>query len=148
MSYSLGLPLHNRRGEPDAMNIDGLLRGLNILLVEDDSDSAELFNVIFELAEARVMTVASARKALEQLESYEPDIVISNLALPDMDGYSLVKKVCTSEKIRGREIIAVAVTASAREVNLAKVMSAGFQAYIPKPINPAMLVTALANLLH
>jgi CheY-like chemotaxis protein len=146
MSYSLGRPLVSSRGKPAVIDIDGLLKGLSILLVEDDLDSAELFNFVFEIASAQVVTVPSAGEALLRLETYQPDILVSNIVLPDIDGYSLVEWVRTYEKERGREIIAVAVTASARDVDRAKAMSAGFRTHIPKPIEPATLVTELAKL--
>jgi CheY-like chemotaxis protein len=146
MCYSLGRPLVSSRGKPAVIDIDGLLKGLSILLVEDDLDSAELFNFVFEIASAQVVRVASAGEALLRLETYQPDILVSNIVLPDIDGYSLVKWVRTYEKGRGREIIAVAVTASARDVDRAKAMSAGFHTHIPKPIEPATLVTELAKL--
>jgi len=146
MPYSLGLPQPNSRAKPVVMDIDGLLKGLSILLVEDDPDSAELFSFIFEIAEAQVVRVASGGEALLTLETYKPDILLSNIALPDIDGYSLLEFVYGYETARRREILAVAVTASAREVNRAKAMAVGFHAHIPKPIEPVTLVVELAKL--
>lgn len=144
--YSLGLSLPSSRAKPVVMDIDGLLKGLSILLVEDDPDSAELFNFIFEIAEAQVVNVSSAGEALVTLETYKPDILVSNIALPDIDGYSLLEFVYAYETARRREIIAVAVTASARDVDRARAMAVGFHAHIPKPIEPVTLVVELAKL--
>ena len=146
MPYSLGLPQPSSRAKPVVMDIDGLLKGLSILLVEDEPDSAELFSFIFEIAEAQVVRVASGGEALVTLETYKPDILLSNIALPDIDGYSLLEFVYGYETARRREILAVAVTASARDVNRAKAMAVGFHAHIPKPIEPVTLVVELAKL--
>ena len=146
MPYSLGLPQPSSRAKPVVMDIDGLLKGLTILLVEDDPDSAELFSFIFEIAEAQVVRVASGGEALATLETFKPDILVSNIALPDTDGYSLLEFVHALETARQREIIAVAVTASARDVDRAKAMAVGFHTHIPKPIEPVTLVVKLAKL--
>lgn len=142
------LQLHPRSGTQSsaAVDIDDLLEGLRILLVEDDPDSAELFTFVFEIAKAKVVTKPSAGEAFAILEDYQPDILVSNIVLPDIDGYSLVELVHTYEEERGRQIIAVAVTASARDINRAKAQSVGFHANIPKPINPLELVVELARL--
>lgn len=125
------------------------LCGLRILVVENDPYSAELFKFIFEeLAGATVVTVASAGEALLKLEHYKPDILVSNLVLPELDGYLLLDLVRTYEKQRGRSIIAVAVTLYSRGVNLARIQSAGFQTYISKPIDPDQLVAKLASLVE
>ena len=145
-SYSLSLPLLNSRGNSAVIEIDGLLKGLSILLVEDDLDSAELFNFIFDIASAHVVTVPSAGEALLRLETYQPDILVSNIVLPDMDGYSLVELVHAYQKTRRREIIAMAVTASARDVNRARARFAGFHSHIAKPIQPETLVVEIAKL--
>lgn len=146
MPYSLGLPPLNSTAKPVVMDIDSLLKGLNILVVEDDRDSAELFSFIFKIAEAQVSTVSSAGEALLTLETYQPDILVSNILLPDIDGYSLLDFVYACEKVRIKEIIAVAVTPSVRDVDRAKAMSSGFHAHIPKPIEAVTLVVELAKL--
>jgi CheY-like chemotaxis protein len=146
MPYSLGLHLPSSTAKPVVMDIDGLLKGLSILLIEDDPDSAELVSFIFEIAEAQVVRVASGGEALLKLETFKPDILVSNIALPDIDGYSLLEFVYAYEIARRREIIAVAVTASARDVDRARAMALGFHGYIPKPIEPVKLVVELAKL--
>lgn len=146
MPYSLGLPVPSSQTKPVVMDIDSLLKDLSILVVEDDRDSAELFSFIFKIAEAQVLTVSSAAEGLLTLETYEPDILVSNIVLPDIDGYSLLNFFCTCEKVRIKEMIAVAVTPSVREIDRAKAMSSGFHAHIPKPIEPVRLVVELAKL--
>ncbi|HEY9798409.1 MAG TPA: hypothetical protein V6D30_22445, partial [Leptolyngbyaceae cyanobacterium] len=79
MADPLGLPQLSSRGKPVVRDIDGLLKGLNILLVEDNPDSAELFSFILKIAEAQVVTVALASQALLILENYKPDILLSNI---------------------------------------------------------------------
>ncbi len=122
------------------------LKDLRVLVVEDEADCAELFNFIFEeLAGARVLTVASAGDALAIQDRYQPDVLVSNLKLPDLNGYELVELVKDYEAARGREIIAVALTPSLREVNSARILGAGFQMHISKPINPNLLLAKLEN---
>ena len=121
------------------------LKGLWILVVENDWDCAELFKFIFEDVGARVITVDSAGKALAIQNPYKPDILVSNLKLPDLDGYEFVKLVRAYEAQRGRHLVAVAVTSSKRRVNPARILGAGFQLHISNPINPDQLIADLAS---
>lgn len=127
--------------------MDGKLRGKKILLVEDNRDIAELFTLVLgKIAQAIVATTYSAKEALTTLSTYEPDIVVSDIALPGLDGYSLIEQVYAYEEARGRKIIAVAVTAYALDVDRAKALSVDFQMHIQKPVEPEKLVAVLAAL--
>lgn len=129
------------------MVMDGKLRGKKILLVEDNRDIAELFTLVLgKIAQAIVATTYSAKEALTTLSTYEPDIVVSDIALPGLDGYSLIEQVYAYEEARGRKIIAVAVTAYALDVDRAKALSVDFQMHIQKPVEPEKLVAVLAAL--
>ena len=121
------------------------LKGLWILVVENNRACAELFKCIFEDVGARVITAASAGEALAIQDRYKPNVLVSNLKLPDLDGYELVKRVRAYESQRGRDLVAVAVTHSKRGLKLARILGAGFQLHISKPINPDQLIAEVAS---
>jgi hypothetical protein len=123
------------------------LKGLRILVVEDDQDCAELYKFIFEDAGARVITVEKVGEALAIQNRYKPDVLVSNLIPPDLDGYALVKLMKAYEAQRGRRLVALALTPSAREVNRVQILGSGFHTYIPQPINLDLLLAELENLL-
>jgi DNA-binding response OmpR family regulator len=123
------------------------LKGLRILVVEDDQDCAELYKFIFEDAGARVITVEKAGEALAIQNRYKPDVLVSNVKPLDLDSYALVKLMKAYEAQRGRKLVAVALTPCVREVNRARILGSGFHTYIPKPINLDLLLAELENLL-
>ena len=95
-----------------------------------------------------MIVAASAEEALfKLLAPDQPDILLSNLGLPDLDGYSLLELVKTTIAKRGRSILAVALTSCERNVDLARLREAGYHTHIPLSINPEQLVTKLARVL-
>lgn len=122
------------------------LDGLGVFIVEDDIDSKELFTFVFEQVGAEVIAAVSTNEALKVLEHYEPDILVSNIKLPDRDGCSLIGEVKAREAERGREIPAIAVTAAARDSLSIRVLNAGFKMHLSKPIEPDKLVEIVAKL--
>jgi PAS domain S-box-containing protein len=118
------------------------LAGLEILLVEDEPDTLTLFRDTFERAGAQVRAVADAADALRVTESWCPDLLVSDLGLPGMDGYELL------QALRGRgptrALRAVAVSAYASVDDRARALAVGFAAHVAKPVDPAALVRALA----
>jgi signal transduction histidine kinase len=119
----------------------GHLRGMTVLLVEDDADARELLTTILEGYGARVTAVASVCDALLALDESCPDVLVSDIGMPGEDGYSLIKKV----RARNVDIPAVALTAFARHEDQGRALSAGFQLHIAKPIDPAVLASALVK---
>jgi CheY-like chemotaxis protein len=91
-----------------------------------------------------VQTAASVSEALQVLEWYTPDVVVSDLAMPGEDGYSLIAKIRASEN--GKQIPTVALTSYVRVEDRARALSAGFNMFVPKPVEPSELITAIANL--
>jgi CheY-like chemotaxis protein len=148
-SHALGLPQSDSQEERTTIEPDGVLRGLRILLVENEPYSAELLTFVLEnIAGAQVITAASAEEALfKLLAPDQPDILLSNLLLPDLDGYSLVELVKAAIPKPGRSILAVALTSGDRNVNLARLRASGYYTHIPLSINPEKLVTKLARVL-
>ena len=121
------------------------LAGLQILLVDDEPDTLTMFRDALEGAGARVRAVANAAEALRVAESWHPDLLVSDLGLPGMDGYELLQTL----RQRGpqRELPAVAVSAYASMDDRTRALAVGFTAHVAKPIDPAALVRALGSAL-
>lgn len=127
--------------------MQGKLNGLQILLVEDDIDSAELLTYIFQVAEASVVVAFSALEATSHLAHFLPDILVSNIVLPEINGYELLHLVKNYEEKRGRQILAVALAASNKDLDPLQAKKTGFCRHFLKPIDPYDLVQELAILM-
>lgn len=121
------------------------LRDLSVLVVDDDSDSRLLLTYILETEGAQVTAVASSNEALAFLVHHEPDVLLSDIAMPEIDGYSLIRQVRSQE--RGKQIPAIAVTALAESEAQEAALAAGFHMHLVKPIDPAHLVDAISQFL-
>jgi CheY-like chemotaxis protein len=119
---------------------------LKVLVVEDELDSRELIIAVLTQCNATVTAVNSAREALAAITRIQPDILISDIGMPDEDGYSLIKKVRALPPQSGGRIPAVALTAYARAEDRIKALATGFQMHAPKPIEPAELAAIVASL--
>jgi len=121
------------------------LSGIRVLTVDDEVDNLDLLTFILEQSGAIVSAVTSAEEALEVMTPFKPDILVSDIGMPQMDGYTLMRQV----RMRSPEgeIPAIALTAYAGEVNQQQALAAGFQIHIPKPVEPEALVRAIINLL-
>jgi PAS domain S-box-containing protein len=122
------------------------LEGLRILVVEDDEDARELIAMVLRRRGAETVTVGSADEALDAFRRERFDALVSDIGMPERDGYSLVIELRSFPPERGGDTPAVALTAYAREEDRVKALEAGFQTHLPKPINPVELVAAVANL--
>jgi PAS domain S-box-containing protein len=122
------------------------LGGMRVLLVENDPETLDMLKFILEKSGAEVITATSADEALDALERFRPDTLVSDIAMPDRDGCDLIREVRSREPERGGNILAVAVTAYARAEDRMRILSAGFQMHIPKPINPDELIAVVASL--
>ncbi|MDZ7970229.1 MAG: ATP-binding protein [Nostoc sp. DedSLP03] len=123
-----------------------ILNGLQILVVDDNADTRELITFILEKSGGQVTAVSSVGEALEALKRLKPDVLISDIGMPDEDGYSLIRKVRVHETEQEEKILAVALTAFAREEEHTLALEAGFQVHVSKPIEPEELVKVVANL--
>lgn len=123
-----------------------LLGGLSVLLVDDDHDGREATAILLRHHGAQVDTAASASEALAALDSRVPDILLSDLGMPDLDGLSFLRKVRERTGAGGCGIPALALTAYARSEDRAQSLLAGFDGYVTKPVEPAELVGAVAKL--
>jgi CheY-like chemotaxis protein len=122
------------------------LKDVQVLVVDDDRDTLQVLKVMLEENQAKVQIAGSAAEALELLEWYEPDIMVFDLAMPDEDGFSLIRRIRELEAKTGRQAPAVALTAHVRVEDRARALSAGFSMFVPKPVEADELITAIANL--
>ncbi|MBI3650856.1 MAG: MEDS domain-containing protein [Acidobacteria bacterium] len=122
------------------------LAGLRVLLVDDDADSLQMLLVVLRECQAEVQLATSTAEALETIEWFKPDILVSDLAMPGEDGYSLIDQVRALEAAGGRAIPSLALTAYVRVEDRARALSAGYNMFVPKPVEPFELITAIANL--
>ncbi|MEH2086228.1 PAS domain-containing hybrid sensor histidine kinase/response regulator [Nostoc sp.] len=123
-----------------------ILNGLQILVVDDNADTRELIAFVLEQSGGQVRAVSSVGEALEALERLKPDVLVSDIGMPDEDGYSLIRKVRAQEAEQEEKILAVALTAFARDEEHRLALQAGFQVHVSKPIEPEKLVEVVANL--
>lgn len=120
-----------------------MLHGLKVLVVDDDHDSCDLMSLVLQSYAAEVETAFSAQQALAVLEQFKPDLLISDIAMPGEDGYSLIGKV---RRLRHQDIPAIAVTAVMEEGGSRDALIAGFDRCLAKPIDLDSLVVVIQNL--
>jgi CheY-like chemotaxis protein len=149
-TFTVMLPLMN--AVPNKSEDEGLpdnstnLHGIKILLVEDDVDTRELLVFILEEYGASVTPVASASEALLAIARSKPDVLLSDIGMPETDGYMLIRQIRAMSPLQGGEIKAIALTAYAGETDHQQILKAGFQKHITKPVEPLELAAAIANL--
>lgn len=129
---------------PELRTVD--LHGLRVLVVDDDADTLETIRILLTDNGAVIRTAASASEALAHLQEWLPDLILSDIGMPDEDGYSLIRKVRALDPAHGGRVPAVALTAYARVEDRLKVLSAGFQLHVAKPIEPAELIAVIGSL--
>ena len=122
------------------------LDDVRVLLVDDDPDTLQFLRVMLGESKAVVQTAASVSEALEILEWYRPHVLVSDLAMPNEDGFSLIAKIRELQGVDGYEIPAIALTSYVLVEDRARALAAGFNMFVPKPIQPNELITAIANL--
>jgi signal transduction histidine kinase/ActR/RegA family two-component response regulator len=133
--------------KPSELECPPELNGLRVLVVDDEADTRELLQIILEGCGAQVKTAGSAATALEAVKDEVFDVLISDIGMPEEDGYSLLAKVRALCKERwGKVPAAAALTAYASEADRIRVLQSGFQIHVPKPISPSELVAVVANL--
>ncbi|HET9479350.1 MAG TPA: CHASE domain-containing protein, partial [Pyrinomonadaceae bacterium] len=122
-----------------------MLSGVNVLLVDDDSDTLKLMATALSRRQANVTAVSSAGEAIQAIRQKRPDVLVSDIAMPDEDGYGLIEKVRSLENGETQSIPAVAITAYAKEEDRKRALSSGFQIYLAKPIELTELVSVVAR---
>jgi signal transduction histidine kinase/CheY-like chemotaxis protein len=119
------------------------LHGIQILVVEDDADGRELIAEALIGAGARVECAGSAPEAYARLQAEPPQVLVSDIGMPDEDGYSLLRRIRELPPEQGGDVPAIALTAYARPEDVRRTEEAGFQLYLAKPVTPDRLVAAV-----
>jgi CheY-like chemotaxis protein/anti-sigma regulatory factor (Ser/Thr protein kinase) len=123
-----------------------LLEGIKALVVDDDEDARGLLCRILENSHASVASAASATEALVELSRFRPDVLLSDIGMPELDGYQLIQAVRALDPAQGGATPAVAVTAFARPEDRLRALRAGYQVHLAKPIDPSELLVVVSNL--
>lgn len=133
-------------GAPAAALGTGIrLDGLRVLAVDDDPDALELTAAILGNAGALVKTCCSAAAALQILQEWRPDVLVSDIEMPGEDGYSLIRKIRALADDRDARTPAIALTAYGRIEDRIQALSSGFSMHLPKPVDPEEFTTIIAS---
>ncbi len=160
-SFTIELPAANRQSAssrtdrapyspPSPLASDIKLRdltGVRVLVVDDEPDARELINRILTDCHAVVRTAASAEQAMSAIEEEVPDVLVSDLGMPEVDGFELLARVHALGPLRGGNVPSVALTAFARSEDRLKALEAGFRAHISKPVEPSELIATVASVI-
>jgi PAS domain S-box-containing protein len=122
------------------------LQGLAVLVVEDEADTRDFVTRLLEAHGAKVTAVTSAAEAIDALAASPPDMLVSDIGLPNVDGYDLMKRIRANEHADNDRLPAIALTAYARAEDRTRALMAGYQAHVAKPVEPLELVATLARL--
>jgi PAS domain S-box-containing protein len=153
-TFTVSLPLVTSRGA-DAGAVEGVTPppggaqfppGVTVLVVDDEEDVREAMRLILQQSGILVTTAASAREAIELVERLQPDVLLSDIAMPGEDGLSLIRRVRLLPPGRGGQIPAAALSAYAGVEDRRKALLAGFQYHVRKPVDPSHLLAVIARL--
>lgn len=122
------------------------LSQLRILVADDEQDMRTLTQAVLEQRGAQVTVAASAAEALLLFDQQPPDLFISDIGMPDTDSYMLIRQIRSRSPERGGSVPAIALTTYAGEQDQQLAIEAGFQRHIPKPVEPEILIRAIADL--
>jgi signal transduction histidine kinase/ActR/RegA family two-component response regulator len=153
-AFTVALPLPQGPKAPSRVPVTSLpsfaglpdLTGLRVLVVDDEPDSLDVVASVLANQGALVDRATSARAALRQVTESPPDVLVSDIAMPEEDGYELIRQVRLLGPEVSSRVAAVALTAYARVEDRVKALSAGYQMHVAKPVSPAELVTVVASL--
>ncbi|WP_375472918.1 PAS domain S-box protein [uncultured Nostoc sp.] len=135
---------HSSNFEPESL----LLANTQVLVVDDEPDIRDLLTFILQDYGVQVTAVSSAQEALQALSESIPHVLISDIGMPKTDGYMLIQEVRSRSPQQGGNVPAIALTAYAGEMNQQQALAAGFQMHISKPVDPDVLVKAIADLIE
>lgn len=153
-TFSATFPLLADRTEPvtvahasEASSTDThSLDGLRVLLVDDEPEARQIISTVITRTGAEVKTCESAHEALAELSEWKPDVILSDIAMPEQDGYTFIRQVRSLPRDKGGDIPAAALTAYARDIDRRQALAAGYQMHIAKPIGASQLITMIARL--
>jgi CheY-like chemotaxis protein/anti-sigma regulatory factor (Ser/Thr protein kinase) len=129
----------------DAGSVDLTLDGVRVLAVDDNDDAREFIVAILEDCGAQVTAAASVREAIELFEQVRPHVLIGDITMPGEDGYVLIQRVRQLPAEAGRDVPAIALTASASPADRRRTIQAGYQLHVTKPFEPSELIEAVAR---
>jgi signal transduction histidine kinase/ActR/RegA family two-component response regulator len=121
------------------------LSGIKVLVVDDQADARDLIQRVLEECDAQVFTASAADDALSRVEKDRPDVLVSDIGMPDVDGYELLRRVRALGPAKGGRLPAIALTAFARSEDRTRALRAGFLVHVSKPVEPAELVATVAS---
>lgn len=159
-TFTVTLPLHATRPNTKPLQLADTateretepLADIQVLVVDDEVDNLELVQFVLEQAGATVAISSSAAEALQQIEQFKPDVLVADIGMPEMDGCTLLRRIrdwaAAVPGAEGARLMpkAIALTAYAGDVEQQKILQAGFQQHLAKPIDPEMLIGAIADL--
>jgi CheY-like chemotaxis protein len=120
------------------------LSGIKVLVVDDEPDARDLISRVLIDCHAEVFTASTADEALQLVERQRPDVLVSDIGMPQMDGYELLRRMRTLGISRGGRIPAIALTAFARSEDRTRALRAGFLVHVSKPVEPSELIATVA----
>jgi CheY-like chemotaxis protein len=120
------------------------LSGIRVLVVEDEDDARDMVRSVLAHHGAVVAVAANASEALQQYAAFDPEVLLVDIAMPGMDGYTLLRQIRDAEK-GSRSVPAVALTALARREDRERALASGFSQHLAKPVEPGRLVRAVAE---
>ena len=139
--------LHPRSPAPASLVFEAMdLSGLKVLVVDDEPDARKLIQRVLEDCSAAVFTAGSAAEALLIFDAEAPDVLVTDIGMPDVNGFELLRRVRAREQTRGRRIPAIALTAIARSEERTRALQAGFLVHVAKPVDPSELVATVASI--
>ena len=131
----------------EALSAARLLQGVKVLVVDDEADSRDLVMTILTRCGSDVRCSESAAEAMRAFQEWQPDVLVSDIGLPNEDGYSLIRKLRKLKSKRAKKIPAVALTAYATDEDRSQALAAGFQIHVAKPIEPESFLTSIVTVL-
>jgi CheY-like chemotaxis protein len=146
-TFRVRLPLTDKRPSATPIDQTSRLRKVRVLVVEDDADARALISRILTDAGAQVSDVGSADAAMERIRANTPDLLVSDIGMPQLDGYQLLRNV-RAAGFDEKRLPAIALTAFSRVQDRADALAAGFQVHLAKPVKAEALMTAVANLIR
>lgn len=158
-TFSVHLPIlivHQRGATPpgvhpagpsgDQIDLCAELTGVRIVAVDDDPDARKLLHTVLKRCQAEITVFANAADALAAVRELRPDVLLSDIEMPNESGYDLIRQVRALPAEEGGRTPAAALTAYARAADRTQALRAGFQMHVPKPVEPSELIAVIANL--
>jgi CheY-like chemotaxis protein len=122
------------------------LSGVKVLVVDDEADARDLIQRVLVDCSADVLTAGSAEEAMHLVDTQKPHVLVTDIGMPGVDGYELLRRVRALERKRGGRLPAIALTAFARSEDRTRALRAGFLVHVAKPVEPSELVATVASI--